>query len=181
MAKKTRITAISELLSTSFHGGAWHGPSLMELVEKLKVKEAEFKAGNIHTIAELLYHITSWRIFALKKIAGDAKYNIESEKQNFGDLRSIDELELESLMMELTLTQDELGNILKEKEDDFLAEIVPGAEYTFETLLHGIIHHDIYHSGQIAIIKKMAAKSAAYDDDEFGDSPFFDPDGDGYY
>lgn len=182
MAKKTRITTIAELLNTVFHGGAWHGPSLMELAEKLKVKEAEFKAGNIHTIAELLYHITSWRIFALKKIAGDAKYNIETEKQNFGDLRNIDELELEGLMMELTLTQAELENVLKEKEDGFLDEIVPGAEYTFETLFHGIIHHDIYHSGQIAIIKKLVAKSAAYDDeDAYGDSPFFDPDGDDYY
>lgn len=175
MEKKEKINNIINLLSAEFHGGAWHGPSLLELTKNLRPKEAGFKAGNIHTIAELLYHITSWRLFTLKKIQGDADYNIDNEKKNFGDIKRVDEFELETLMMELTLTQDELVKTLEGKDDSFLEKVVPGAEYTFETLLHGIIHHDIYHTGQISLIKKLAAKKSTYEDD-FDNDGFFEED-----
>jgi uncharacterized damage-inducible protein DinB len=35
-----------------------------------------------------------------------------------------------------------------------LGETVPGRSYNFYTLLHGVIHHDLYHLGQIAVLKK---------------------------
>jgi uncharacterized damage-inducible protein DinB len=176
MENKVNLNNLITLLNAGFHGGAWHGPSLLELTKGLKVKEAAYKAGNIHTIAELIYHITSWRLFALKKIQGDAVYNIENEKMNFGDIAKVDEFELETLMMELTLSQDELTKALETKDDAFLLEIVPGAEYTFDTLLHGINKHDIYHTGQIAIIKKLAAKSSKFEDDPLESERFYDRD-----
>lgn len=180
MENKSNLNNLVNLLNAGFHGGAWHGPSLLELTKGLRVKEAAYKAGNIHTIAELIYHITSWRLFALKKIQGDAHYNIENEKMNFGEIDKVDEFELETLMMELTLSQDELTKALESKDDTFLAEIVPGAEYTYDTLLHGIIQHDIYHSGQIAIIKKLASKSSKFEDD-LEDSRFYDRDESDFY
>lgn len=39
--------------------------------------------------------------------------------------------------------------------DARLDEGIPKSEYTFYTMLHGVIHHDIYHSGQIVLLKKM--------------------------
>jgi hypothetical protein len=32
---------------------------------------------------------------------------------------------------------------------------VPGRNYPYETMLHGIVEHTIYHSGQIAMILSM--------------------------
>lgn len=165
--KNLLLERITDLLNAAFHGGAWHGPSVLESVKGLKPKQAAFKTADTHSIAELIYHMTSWRIFVVKKIQGDSEYTI-SESQNFGHFDQIDEFEVETLLMELSLSHDELLNVLKNKTDDFLNEIVPGAEYTYYTLLHGIIHHDLYHTGQIAILRKIASKSGkstAYDDD----------------
>ena len=50
---------------------------------------------------------------------------------------------------------DDLTNAILTIDDDKLDKIVPGHEYTFYTLLHGVIQHDIYHSGQIVLLKKM--------------------------
>jgi uncharacterized damage-inducible protein DinB len=64
---------------------------------------------------------------------------------------------------------------LEEKDDCFLNEIVPGAEYDFYTLLHGIIHHDLYHNGQVGILKKSASKTSKFDDeDEFRTTSYFE-------
>ncbi|MFN8428581.1 MAG: DinB family protein [Spirosomataceae bacterium] len=173
----TNIENLKNLFNSAFHGGAWHGPSVLELTKGLTVKEVSYKAGNVHNIAELIYHITSWRIFAVKKMQGDEAYVIEDEKLNWGNIGKIDQFELETLMVELTLSHDELIKELETKTDDFLNKIVPGAEYTFFTLLTGIINHDLYHAGQIAILKKLAAKNAKGGDDDFiGSSRYFEDD-----
>ncbi len=43
-------------------------------------------------------------------------------------------------------------------------------------MLHGIIHHDLYHTGQMAVLKKIAskAKGSSLDDDDFGSSRYFE-------
>jgi uncharacterized damage-inducible protein DinB len=169
------VTRIINLLNAGFHGGAWHGPSLLEAVKSITPKEASFKTPTVHTAAELIYHITSWRIFCLKKIQGDEDYLIDDDKKNFGSAPKVDQFELETLLMELSLSHDELVKELQSKDDDFLNEIVPGTEYDNYTLIHGIIQHDIYHTGQIILLKKMANSSKAFeDDDEMTSSRYFD-------
>ncbi|MGR3809994.1 DinB family protein [Jiulongibacter sp. NS-SX5] len=169
------IERITNLLNAGFHGGAWHGPSVLEAVKRITPKEASFKTPTVHTGAELIYHITSWRIFTLKKLQGDADYKIDDDKKNFGPAAKVDQFELETLLMELSLSQDELIKELNSKDDDFLNELVPGTEYDYYTLLHGIIQHDIYHTGQIIILKKMSEASGAYEDeDEMTSSRYFD-------
>jgi hypothetical protein len=176
MTERKEIERLISLLNAGFHGGAWHGPSVLEATKDLKIKVAGHRIKGIHTIAELVYHITSWRIFAVKKIAGDTAYVVKTENQNWGSFKTVDEFELETLIMELTLSHDELMLVLEEKNDNFLDEIVPGAEYNFYTLLHGIVHHDLYHTGQISILKKMVpvSKNDDYDSKPSKSSYFTD-------
>ena len=43
--------------------------------------------------------------------------------------------------------------------DEELDQKVPGREFTFYVLLHGVVHHNLYHAGQIAILKKAASSA----------------------
>jgi uncharacterized damage-inducible protein DinB len=36
-----------------------------------------------------------------------------------------------------------------------LEAIVPGTQYSNYVLLHGVIQHNLYHAGQIALLKKI--------------------------
>jgi uncharacterized damage-inducible protein DinB len=56
---------------------------------------------------------------------------------------------------QLEETQSELIEVLQQQKDDLLLETIPGKEYNYRQLLNGIIHHDIYHIGQIAYLNKM--------------------------
>jgi hypothetical protein len=38
-----------------------------------------------------------------------------------------------------------------------LLDQVPGKKYDFYHMLHGIAQHELYHAGQIAILKKAAS------------------------
>jgi len=69
--------------------------------------------------------------------------------------------------MELILSHDELlVKELETKDNDFLNDMVEGSEYDYYTLIHGVIQHDIYHTGQIILLKKICA---ATDHDDLGD------------
>jgi hypothetical protein len=41
--------------------------------------------------------------------------------------------------------------------DSRLRERVPGKRYDFYHMLHGLAQHELYHAGQIAILKKAAS------------------------
>ena len=108
-----------------------------------------------HTIAELVFHMTTWRIFVVRKLQGDVTFDIKTKEKNWKTFSIMDELEWETLQMELSLSQEELVSELEKRtEDDFLDQIVPGRNYSYYTMLHGLINHDLYHGGQIALIKK---------------------------
>ena len=174
------LLRIIDLLNTTYEGEeAWHGPSLAEVMRDVTPDMASLRISpNTHSIAELLFHMTSWRIFCVKKMQGDEQFDILTPEKNFGQLpEKIDDFEWEALQMELSLSQEELINELdKRDEDEFLEDIVPGRDYTYYDLLHGIINHDIYHAGQVQILKKALTFKAAGagrfndDDDDFGSS-----------
>ncbi len=52
-------------------------------------------------------------------------------------------------------TQNEILVLLKGVDDSILSKKIAEREYNFRALLYGIIHHDIYHLGQIAYLNKL--------------------------
>jgi len=175
MVQNDELIRIIDLLNTTYEGEeAWHGPSLVEVLRGVTPDMAGRKlTPNTHSIAELVFHLTSWRIFCVKKMQGDPEFDIKTPEKNFGSLPQMDDFEWEALQMELSLSQEELVNELDKRDDDeFLEDIVPGRDYTYYDMLHGVIHHDTYHAGQISFIKKAlifkGAGRAADRDDDYG-------------
>lgn len=173
MVSNDELIRIIDLLNTTYEGEeAWHGPSVVDVLRGVTPDMAGRRiAPNTHSIAELVFHMTSWRIFCVKKMQGDEKFDITTPDKNFGALpEKIDDFEWEALEMELSLSQEELVNELDKRDDDeFLEDIVPGRDYTYYDMLHGIINHDMYHTGQIMILRKALSFKGAgskYDDDD---------------
>ncbi|MFN8343390.1 MAG: DinB family protein [Spirosomataceae bacterium] len=154
---------------------AWHGPSVVEVLADVSWEMAAEKImPNTHSIAELVYHMTTWRIFVVKRLQGDGEYEV-TKARDWKTFPIFDEFEWEALQMELSLSQEELITELEKREDDeFLEEIVPSRQYDYYTMLHGILQHDLYHAGQISILKKalhykgLGKKSRSDEDDYYG-------------
>ena len=182
MQVKEETLRIIDLLNDTYESEqAWHGPSLVEALRGITARLADMRiSANTHSIAEIVYHVTTWRIFTVRKLQGDKTFDIDANKNNWKEFPIMDEFEWETLQMELSLSQEELISELEKKEnDDYLEDIVPGRNYTYYTLLHSMIHHDLYHGGQISLIKKSLSKkaeTASQDlfDDYTPDGPFED-------
>lgn len=145
-----RIEDIISLLKRAYEKDAWHGPSVRESLKHLQQEHAFNKVANSHNIIQLVAHMTSWRTYVINMLKGNTTYEV-GEALNFPDAQDwTDTLE------QLARSQQELVEALETFPADKLNEQVPGKTppLTFYTLLHGIIHHDLYHTGQIMLIKK---------------------------
>ena len=150
---KTETQKLQSLLKRTFEKHAWHGPSVTEVLQQITAETADNRMPNTHSIAELVVHMAAWRTYVIHVMQGDHDYNV-SDEMNFpkpgpwpAPLRSLE------------ITQQQLMDAVGKFPVEKLAELVPHPtnRYTYYTLIHGIIHHDLYHTGQIKLIHKATA------------------------
>jgi uncharacterized damage-inducible protein DinB len=148
---------IADQLRRAFAGDAWHGDSLFEILDGVTAAQATARPiKNAHTIWELVLHIAAWDNAVLRRLGGVA---VElSDTQNFPTVTDKSETAWRKALAEVQRVHDELVEAVSVLPDSRLDEIVPGKEgahYTFYYMLHGVVQHELYHAGQIALLKKM--------------------------
>ena len=147
---ETEVHKIISLLKKTFDKGAWHGPSIKEVIENVTPAQSLKGLPHTHTIIELVWHMTSWKTYVTKRLTGDFDFQL-TDQMNFPDSKDWHEC-----VKQLEESQGQLLAALEKFPSEKLSEMVPKFKdpYTFYSLIHGIIHHDLYHIGQIMLIKK---------------------------
>lgn len=144
------IQNMVSLLERTFEKGAWHGPSVKETIANISEKQAFSSVPNSHSIIELVAHMTAWRKYVIRKLAGELTYSVTD------DLNFPKASDWGQTVAELVATQTELLTALRALPVTQLYEQVPWTQepFTYYSFVHGIIHHDLYHIGQVNLIKK---------------------------
>jgi len=139
---------IGKQLARTYSGDPWHGPSLRSILEGIDGAQANARPiSDAHSIAELAAHILSWREETLRRLEGKG-----GDVPAAGDFP--EPLEWSELLARLDRSHDALTKAVAALDDGILDEKVKGRRESYYVLLQGIIHHDLYHAGQIAILKK---------------------------
>ena len=153
------IEQITQQIEDVYQGDPWFGRSVKSLLGDVTANISFEKPNNQHSILELLWHMITWREFTIKSLRNDEEKTPQYfEKNDWRDLDHNDKSLLEKGVQRLDETQSELIEALQHQQDSRLNEIVPGKKYNFRNLLYGIIHHDIYHIGQVAYVIKLLHK-----------------------
>ena len=160
LAMNTECLRIADQLRRAFEGNAWHGPALRELVSGMTAEQAVARPIKVaHSVWELLLHIEAWELVALNAMKGIPMPHLPPE-QDFPVVRDESGEAWSSLMASVFATNEEMAQAIEGFDDARLAETVPGRNYDFYQLLHGMTQHALYHGGQIALLKKAVQKSS---------------------
>ena len=151
---RKEVRRIAEMLHNTYSGAAWHGPSVREVLGQISPEKAFRETEKIHRICELVQHVTAWRIFALRRISGDADYEV-SEQENWMKIKRQDGNAWNEILDRLHNSQQDLLRALETIADEKLDDMVDKKGYTYYTLLHGLIQHDLYHLGEIALLARL--------------------------
>jgi uncharacterized damage-inducible protein DinB len=151
--KTSEGARIADQLRRAFCGSAWHGPALLELLEDIDAATAAAKPlPNVHSIWELVLHVAVWDHAALRRLDGE-KWQ-PTGRANFPLVTKPSAAEWRNSVAATKRTHDTLVQTVAALPDSRLRDRVPGKRYDFYHMLQGIAQHELYHAGQIAILKK---------------------------
>ena len=156
MLERARIV---DLLRRVHNGDAWHGPSVMDAVAGIRAPQARARPiPEAHSIWETTLHMIAWRDEVRERLRGKPPTLPEA-----GDWPPVpdddgkwDEVAtlLDVSHRLLVVAVESLSNADLERKVGPSREAGLGTGVTYAVMLHGIVHHDAYHAGQISLLKK---------------------------
>lgn len=144
---------IADQLKRAFHGEAWSGPSVREVLQGVTADiAAKRPIADAHSIWELVHHITAWVDIVRRRVAGEAVTVIPTV--NFPPVAEITEAAWQESLKAMNDEEERLRNGILEIPESRFEQPVPPTGDSVYVLLHGAIQHSLYHAGQIALLKK---------------------------
>ena len=152
----SEINRILDQMDRAFSGEAWHGPDLMLLLKGVSAEDAsKHPVPGSHSIWELVNHIAAWNTIVQQKSKGEP-VNVTTEL-DWPPVWEVSEVSWKRSLATLAENSTRLRSYVKTVRDDQLDEKVQRENYSQYVLLHGSVQHDLYHAGQIAVLKKALA------------------------
>jgi len=151
----TEIDRILDQLKRAFESSAWHGPSVREVLAGVTAEQAHTRPlRNAHSIWELVRHIAVWEDVGRRRLEGDRAQIEISSPADWPPPEDSSESAWESAKLALERGHQALVETISQVPESRLNEPVAEGMSTVYVTLHGVIQHDLYHAGQIAILKK---------------------------
>lgn len=157
---KSQIENIVEQLIKVQKGKLWIGSnyeSKLSQIDKnlIFVRPIE----NLHSIAEIISHLTLWRKETILKIKTGNGSKTDDCEENWLTNDKLEIIGWDKIKSEYNKSLSELIDLLKRKDDNFFYEKYYDpdfkGQYEYKFVLNGMLQHDIYHLGQLGIIIKL--------------------------
>src|SRR5262245_21881094 len=140
------IARIQDQLRRAHDGDAWHGPSLCSLLTDVRADRAAARPiPGVHSISEIVGHITAWQRVVVRRLGGERVVDIP-EPENWpaavGDAAAWKGVKdrLQRSHVDLLAAIGQLGEAQLENQVD-------GMNYSVYVMLHGAVQHLLYHAG----------------------------------
>jgi len=157
----TESTRIAKLFGDWYNGNPWSYVKLTDLLKDVSASQAAARAiPGANSIWQLVQHCLGWRENVLRKMKGE---EFKSPDDNYlGNPEDISEDAWQKLLVKYEQSEKDWQVYLNQLDDNVLSEGYKPSknEFTNYEVIHGLLHHDNYHFGQIMMLKKALVQSA---------------------
>ena len=151
----SEVERILDQLKRAYEGNAWHGPSVREALAGVTAAQAHARPlANAHNIWELVQHIAVWEDVGRRRLFGDRAEIAISTPEDWPPPQDTSEAAWEQAQAALDRGHQALVDAIAAVAESRLDEPIFEGMSTVYVTLHGVIQHDLYHAGQIAMLKK---------------------------
>jgi hypothetical protein len=142
------------LLEEGYSRKTWHGPNLRQSLKGVSARQAAWRpAPGRHNIWELTLHSAYWKYAVRRRIEGGKRGSFILKGSNFFPRPEKGKATEAAWRADLALLEREH----KELEDAIRRVLkTPRAKKLFPSL-YGVAFHDIYHAGQIRLLRRLMA------------------------
>jgi uncharacterized damage-inducible protein DinB len=160
VSKKPEIRLLLDIIDQAYDGHAWHGTNLRGSIRGLRADQAKWRPDQRrHNIWEVMIHTAYWKYAVRRRILGEKRGSFPLKGSNWFR-RPIEDTE-NAWRADVALL-DEMHNTLRkaivEVPINQLHKIQGRTRFTYAQLIYGIASHDLYHAGQIQLLKKLQSQ-----------------------
>ena len=154
MHASDELTRIEAQLRASFEGPAWHGPAVLELLRDVTpVEGAARPLAGAHTIWELVLHLTGTYDLVLRRMRGDGRPLTPAE--DWPPIAKPTDANWQEAVAALRGRNEAArAAVLRFDPSRLAMPLVAEPPYTAYVQFIGLTQHDLYHAGQIALLKR---------------------------
>jgi hypothetical protein len=140
-------------IDEAYEKRAWHGTNLRSALRGLTVRDVWYRpASGRHNIYELVAHAAYWKFVARRRLTGDRTRAIFGLRGSdwFTAPAQPNEADWKELVRLLETEHRRLRETIAAFDEEHLAE------RKTQRLILGVAAHDVYHTGQIQLVKRLA-------------------------
>jgi uncharacterized damage-inducible protein DinB len=152
------LESLLSLIDEAFDHGSWHGPNLRGALRGLSAAEAAWRpAPGRHSIWELAIHCAYWKYAVWRRLTGAKRGSFPREGSNWfqGPVPATERAWRQDLAL-LTKWHRQLREEIARLDAAGLGRRSRGSRQTNGRLVRGIAAHDLYHAGQVQLLKRLA-------------------------
>lgn len=151
------IEILLSMIDQAYDRPSWHGPNLKASVRRVTAEEAAWRPGpRRHNIHELAVHAAYWKYAARRRLTQEKRGSFPFSGSNwFRRPSSPDPALWKSDLALLDAMHRSFREVLAALDPADLDRITPGAKTTNLAMITGMAAHDLYHAGQIQLLKRL--------------------------
>jgi hypothetical protein len=156
-ANRTVVSSLLEQLDEAYDRQSWHGTNLRGSLRGLTSDQALWRpAPNRHNIWEIATHAAYWKYAARRRLSGEKRGAFPRKGSNwFPSPISPTEAQWRADVDLLGESHRRLREAVAPLTDADLRRRAPGGKETIARLVRGVAAHDLYHAGQIQLLKRL--------------------------
>ena len=159
----TLVDQLLAILDQAYDHTSWHGTNLRGSVRRVAAKQAVWRPSpRRHNIWEEVVHAAYWKYAVARRFTGEGRGSFPLKGSNWFT-RPVDLAHAtDHAWGEDVALLDRMHHVLRSEvarlSDGDLTNTPAGSKVSNFALISGIAAHDLYHAGQIQLLKKLARK-----------------------
>ncbi len=153
------IRLLLRQLDEAYSRAGWYGPNLRGALRGVSAAAAAWRPGpGRHNVWELAVHAAYWKYAARRRLTGEKRGSFELKGSNWIERPAPGFQGERAWREERALLEREhraLRGAIERVRDEDLDGRPAASRQTRERLIRGIAAHDVYHAGQIQLVKAL--------------------------
>ncbi len=154
----SEVQQILDQFRKAWGGEPFHGPPIRDILAGVSAQAAFARpVAGAHSIAEVALHIATWEDVIRRRLAGEVIDTLPDD-QDWLAAGDATPAAWDAIRRKVADAHTALDRAVEALPEVRLDDPVPARDYDVRYMLHGILHHALYHAGQISLLKRAAGQ-----------------------
>jgi uncharacterized damage-inducible protein DinB len=155
---RSEIDTLLDIIDQAFDRKSWHGTNLRGSLRGLTARQAAWRpAPARHSVHEIVLHAAYWKYVVRRKLRNEKRGTFPLKGSDWFTPLDVTDAVWKDDVKLLVATHESMRAAIADLRPAALHQSPGGSKVSHFALVSGVAAHDLYHAGQIQLIKCLGA------------------------